>query len=73
MQKDIIEQLIAEVERLKGEDLYLALRGQNARLLAVAGAAKDVRPIAAGVAFNDEDVRLVFALDDALAAVEDLL
>ena len=84
MEKDIIEKLIAEVEKLRGEDLYLALRGQNARLLAVARAARAMlrhenspdwkrglipwREIAEGV--NPDDLE---ALAEALAAVEDLL
>ena len=71
MQKNIIEQLIAEVERLKGEDLYQALRSQNARLLTVARAARALHrsyyydvPIA-GYEYEE--------LAKALAAVEDLL
>ena len=67
MEKDIIEKLTAKVEKLRGEDLYQALRGQNTRLLAVAVAAKVV---------VDTPEKQFFSLDEleaALAAVEDLL
>ena len=78
MQKDIIEKLITEVERLKGEDLYLALRGQNARLLAVARAAEAVSSIQIGTYRFEEDwvydvCPKMDELAEALAAVEDLL
>ena len=71
MQKDIIEQLIAEVERLKGEDLYLALRGQNARLLAVARAARALhRSYYYDVPIADYEYE---GLAKALKEVDDLL
>ena len=78
MKKDIIEQLIAEVEKLKGEDLYLALKGQNARLLAVARAAKDcydaglIRSVPWTMGTRDGPYPRGELLE-ALAAVEDLL
>ena len=76
MQKDIIEQLIAEVERLKGEDLYLALRGQNARLLAVAKAAAGLCAVERNqyeTIYVPQIEPFIEELDIALAAVEDLL